>query len=81
MRKMQVTVKFFGPQRLETKLDKYDIQCDENMRVLDVIDFLKMRFTNLSFGEIIVVNGVKDDVQAKLNHMDELMFLPSIGGG
>ena len=78
---MQIRVKFFGPQRLETNLEKYDIQCEDGMRVIDVIDFLKMRFNKISFGEIIFVNGVKSNIQTKLKHMDEVMFLPSIGGG
>jgi len=78
---MQVTVNFFGPQKLETSLDKYEIQSDENMRVADVIDVLKMWFPKISLGEITLVNGKKSDIETKLKDMDELMFVPSIGGG
>jgi len=78
---MQVTVKFFGPQKLETNLDKYEIQNDDNMRVADVIDVLKMWFPGISLGELTLVNGKKSDTETKLKDMDELMFIPSIGGG
>ena len=78
---MQITVNFFGPQKLETKLDKYEIQSEENMRVVDVIGVLEMWFPEISLGEIALVNGKKSDTETKLKDMDELMFIPSIGGG
>ena len=43
---MKVTVRFLGPQRLETKLDKYDIQCRGSALVMDVINSLKIIFPN-----------------------------------
>ena len=78
---MQVTVRFLGPQKLETKLNEYDIQCVENICVIDVIGFLRILFPNISLGEIILVNDVKANTQTRLKHKDELMFIPTIGGG
>ncbi len=78
---MKVTVRFLGPQKLETKLDKYDIQCREGDIVMDVIYSLKRIFPNLSFGEIILVNARKADTLTRLKHKDELVFVPTIGGG
>jgi len=78
---MQVTVSFFGPQKQETGLDKYEIQSEENMCVVDVIGVLEMWFPEISLGEIALVNGKKSNTETKLKDMDELMFIPSIGGG
>ena len=78
---MQVTVRFLGPQKMEAKLDKYDIQCEGGMRVIDVMGFLRVLFPNLSFGEIVLVNEKKVDTLTRLEHKDELVFVPTIGGG
>ena len=78
---MKVTIRFLGPQKLETKLVKYDIQCRGGALVKDVMRTLKIIFPNLSFGEIILVNAKKVNALARLKHEDELMFVPTIGGG
>lgn len=78
---MKVTVKFLGLQKVETKLDKYDLLCREGARAKDVMCTLKVLFPNLSFGEVICVNARQVDALERLKHEDELMFVPTIGGG
>ena len=78
---MEITVKFLGPQILQTRLIKYDIQCAEDACVMDVMGFLRLRFPKIEFGEIILVNNIKKDIQTRLKHKDEISFVPTIGGG
>ena len=73
--------KYWGKKPIESISYLIEKCTNEGDIVMDVIYSLKRIFPNLSFGEVILVNAKKVNALARLKHEDELMFVPTIGGG
>lgn len=74
-------VLFFGPQKLTTGKEFINMFAGDEVGIPEVKKYLIKEFPKISLGEIILVNGKSVSEGTKLKPGDELMFLPSIGGG
>ena len=81
---MDVSVQFTGFQRTLTKVQSIKVPLLDNMRVVDVMNYIKERFPQLSIQENEVFVVVNNDVCVKdrlLKSNDRISIFPHIGGG
>ena len=81
---MDVSVHFTGFQRTLTKVQSIKVPLLDNMRVVDVLDYIKERFPQLTIQENEVFVVVNNDVCLKdrlLKSNDRISIFPHIGGG
>lgn len=81
---MNVSVHFTGFQRTLTKAQSIKVPLLDNMRVVDVLNYIKDRFPQLPLQENEVFVVVNNDVCLKdrlLESNDRISILPHIGGG
>jgi len=81
---MDVSVQFTGFQRTLTKVQSVKVPLLDNMRVVDVLNYIKERFPQLSIQENEVFVVVNNDVCVKdrlLKSNDRISIFPHVGGG
>ena len=81
---MNVSVDFTGFQRTLTRVQSIKVPLLENMRVSDVLQYIKERFPQLALRESQVFVVVNNDVSVKdrlLKSDDRISIFPHIGGG
>jgi len=81
---MNVSVDFTGFQRTLTRVQSIKVPLLENMRVSDVLRYIKERFPQLALRESQVFVVVNNDVSVKdrlLKSDDRISIFPHIGGG
>lgn len=81
---MNVSVHFTGFQRTLTKVQSIKVPLLDNMRVVDVLNYIKDRFPQLLIQENEVFVVVNNDVCPKdrlLESNDRISIFPHIGGG
>ena len=81
---MNVSVDFTGFQRTLTKVQSVKVPLLEDMRVSDVLQYIRERFPQLALEESEVFVVVNNDVSVKdrpLKSDDRISIFPHIGGG
>ena len=81
---MNVSVHFTGFQRTLTKVKSIKVPLLDNMRVCDVLQYIKERFPQLAIQESEVFVVVNNDVSLGdrlLKSNDRISIFPHIGGG
>jgi molybdopterin converting factor small subunit len=81
---MEVSIKFFGMQRVTTKTDSINVPIDNDTSVKDVLGYVSNRFPDLNLDEgtiFITVNQKKAATDRILSADDIVSFLPYVSGG
>ncbi|UCG13662.1 MAG: MoaD/ThiS family protein [Deltaproteobacteria bacterium] len=81
---MHVSVTFLGLQRALARTERIRIRLSKEMRVADVLDYLKECYPELPFPEdalLVAVNNRISSLERILKEDDNVAFLPFLGGG
>jgi len=79
-----VSVTFLGLQRAKAQTDQIQVPLSKEIRVADLLAYIKERYPNLPFpddGILVAVNNKLSSMERVLNNKDNVTFLPPIGGG
>jgi molybdopterin converting factor small subunit len=82
--KIEVSIKFFGMQRVLTKTDGIDMPITEKARVTDALEYVRERYPELPLDKetvLITVNHEQASLDTMLKPNDIVSFLPYICGG
>jgi molybdopterin converting factor small subunit len=82
--KKLISIEFFGMQRAITKIDRIAMPITENMKVTDVLEYVRNRYPSLPLDKgmvLITVNQEMASLDTMLNANDTVLFLPFISGG
>ena len=81
---MNVTVKLFGLLRKEVGKDMVIVPFSINMNSIDVLNFLKENYSEISFDikdMVIIINQHISSPDKELQPGDEVNIMPFVGGG
>jgi len=81
---MNVTIEFFGNQRVFTGADRVAMPIDGKTRAADALEYAREIFPSLKVDEKSVIIAVNREVvppHTLLKPNDVVRFLPHIGGG
>jgi len=79
-----VSVTFLGLQRAKAQTDQIQVPLSKEIRVADLLAYIKERYPNLPFpddGILVAVNNKLSSMERVLKNKDNVTFLPPIGGG
>ena len=81
---MQVSIEFFGKQRVIAKTDSIDMPITEKTTVNDALEYVRHQYPDLNLDEgvfLITVNNEAASLDRILSTNDTVSFLPFISGG
>ena len=81
---MEVSIEFFGKQRVITKTDSIDMPITEKTTVNDALEYVRQQYPELPLDKemiFITVNRKTASLDRVLSTNDTVSFLPFISGG
>ena len=81
---MEISVKFCASQRMLTQTDRIEMPLNKEIRVLDVIEYVKELYPELPLNQktyLVTVNQEVSQPDRILMPNDRVSFVPHIGGG
>jgi len=81
---MYVSVTFLGLQRVHTHTDQIRVPLAREMRVADVLAYVKASYPDLPIADdaiVVAVNNKISTMERTLKNRDNVIFFPFLGGG
>ena len=81
---MYVSVTFLGLQRAHTHIDQIRVPLAREMRVADVLAYVKAFYPDLPIADdaiVVAVNNKISTMERTLKNKGDVIFLPFLGGG
>lgn len=76
---MQITIRLYGPlEKYASQLGLYQMKVRSDLTLAQLEDQIGVPYSSVGF---IVVNGVKRDLDYRLEENDGVKFFPFIAGG
>jgi molybdopterin converting factor small subunit len=82
--KKVISIEFFGMQRTVTKTDSIYMPISENMKITDVLEYVRIHYPSLPLDKgmvLVTVNQEMASLDTMLKANDTVLFLPFISGG
>ena len=79
-----ISIHFFGIQRLATKTDSIDMPITETTCVSDALEYVRQRYPDIPLNKktvLVTVNQEMASFETHLKENDVVLFIPFIGGG